>query len=252
MQKIGYILVCSGILTGCSVFRPTLYQNVAVAGKESNIYIMQELENKNITSNNFFIQKAKIEILSEGTAENFLASIKYLKPDTFLISLRSKTGIEAARIFLTKDTILINDRINRILRYGNSATIERNYGITSEILPVILGDYVKSVEIRDIKTDCVDGTAVVKSNFNGARLIFNIDCKEGKAVSVLREGSIEKFATAINFKKFIKIHNVVYPSRIKLKYSGLEVNIEIEKVESPWIGDIDFIPGKNYEVVELL
>ena len=40
-----------------------------------------------------------------------MATIKYELPDKYLISIRSKAGIEAARIFITKDTVLINDRI---------------------------------------------------------------------------------------------------------------------------------------------
>jgi hypothetical protein len=252
LYKIGYILLFSYILSGCSVFRPSLEQDVGIAGKWGNKTLIQILEEQNVTSNNFFIQKAKIEIISGGITENFLASIKFLKPDTFLISLRSMTGLEAARIFLTKDTILVNDRINRQLMYGRRGAAESKYGVSSEMLPVILGDYINRTEGRDIEAACKDGFAVLPSNILGAKFIYKVDCKGGKAISVLREGSIEKNSVIINFENFIRMNNIVYPSVIKVKYPEMELNMEIERMESPWIGDIDFIPGKNYEVIELL
>ena len=104
---------------------------------------MERIENQNLTKRNFFIQKAEIEILSEEENQKLIASIKFIYPDQYLISLKSKTGIEAARIFITDDTVLINDRINRKLYFGKPAQLKNKYGISPAVLPVVLGDFIK-------------------------------------------------------------------------------------------------------------
>lgn len=219
--------------------------------KDFNI-TAQVLEKQNITSDNFFIQKAQIEIISEGTSNVFLATVRFIRPDTFLISLRSKAGIEAARIFLTKDTVLINDRINKQLLFGKPDALGRKFRFTSEIFPVLLGDFVKDKDIKNIVTDCRNGKAVLVSNMYGSRLIYNIDCNRMKVISTVREGSTDKTSESLFFEKFIKVNKLTYPSRIRIDYYDTEVNIRIERLESPWIGNIEFIPGKNYELKELL
>ena len=58
-------------------------------------------------------------------------------PDKFLISIKSHTGIEVARIFLTGDSIMINDRINKKLYYGSTSYLKNKYGLTTAVFPVI-------------------------------------------------------------------------------------------------------------------
>jgi hypothetical protein len=214
--------------------------------------ISQILEYKNITSHNFFIQKAQIEIISGGAIENILASIKFIKPDTFLISLRNKAGIEAARIFLTDDTVLINDRINRQLMYGKPGVFGRRYGINTEIIPVFFGDFISEIVKKERISDCIDNKIIIERTLHGTKIVYTIDCSRGKVISAVREKSTNSKNEMLLFDKFIKTNEVVYPSRIKIKYDELEVNINIEKMESPWIGEIVFIPGRNYELIELL
>ena len=70
---------------------------------------------------------------------------KYLKfeyPDKYLISIKSRTGIEGARIYISEDTILFNDRINKKMYYGSSLYLKRKYGLTTNFLPLIFGDIV--------------------------------------------------------------------------------------------------------------
>ena len=74
---------------------------------------MESIIKNNLSKENFYIQKADIKVTQDNISVRFIASIKFRKPDSLLISVKSRTGIEAGRAFITKDTILINDRIKQ-------------------------------------------------------------------------------------------------------------------------------------------
>lgn len=239
------------LTAGCSALRPAIRPEQKVVGGRDSDNLSKVVRDQNITLHNFYIQKAKVEITSNNSSESFLASIKFLYPDTFLISIRSKTGIEAARIFYTKDTILINDRINRKLLYGKPGIAGRRYGITPESFPLVLGDLIS--ENRNVLySDCLNGEATLNSSFNGSKIRYVLDCEKGKVVSITQEGSNKSVLTSLNFEKFIKETDIIYPSSISIVNDEMKLNIRIEKMEYPWNGSIEFIHGKNYELIELL
>lgn len=252
MHKIVSILFLASLFSGCSVFRPTVNRDFGTISYSVDNDIIKVLENHNITSRNFFIQKAQVEVISTGINENFLASVKFLTPDTFLISLRSKTGIEAARIFLTGDTVLMNDRINRQMIYGKPEKVGMKYGITAEVLPLVFGDFISDIQGLKDKPGCEKGLAVVDSYKQGSKIRYIADCKEGKIISASRESSTNQGAMIFKFSKFVKIGSVSYPSDIIITYREMVINIKIDRFETPWDGSIDFVPGKNYELIELL
>ena len=63
-------------------------------------------EDQNITNTDFYIQKAEIEFTNKDNRQKFLCSIKYQRPDKYLISIKSRTGIEGARIYVSEDSII--------------------------------------------------------------------------------------------------------------------------------------------------
>lgn len=251
MYKVIFILTAVIITTGCSVFQRaerSELKGTVVANWE----VIEELVVKqNITANNFFINKARIEIITRDVKESFLATIKFIYPDTFLVSLRSKTGIEAARIYFTGDTILINDRINRKLFYGRPGNAGRKYGISPEILPVLLGDFIDE-NVNQSDNECINGEIVINTAIAGNKIRYLIDCNNAKVITVSRESSNNNIPAIIKFGKFIREGGIFFPSIIDIEYSEMNVNIKIEKMEYPWNGNIDFINGNNYELVELL
>ena len=94
--------------------------------KPGSSNVFESTKNQNITNNGFFIQKAEIEIVTGEGKEKYLASIKFEKPDKYLISVKSRTGIEGARIYISNDSILVNDRINKKLYSGNTFYLKRS------------------------------------------------------------------------------------------------------------------------------
>ena len=86
------------IAGGCSVARKTV--NTTIVTTTESKSILDITERQNISSAGFFIQKAEVEYNNQYGSQKFLASIKFEYPDKYLISLKSRTGIEGVRIFI--------------------------------------------------------------------------------------------------------------------------------------------------------
>lgn len=250
MRKIILLYLVIALVSGCSGIKRT---GKIGKGKEFNSAIaLAEVADQNLSSGNFYIQKAEIDFDSDNAGFSFIATIKHVVPDQYLISLRMRTGIEVGRIYLDKDTILANDRINKILYYGKSSVLSARYGVPFDLIPVIFGDFVGEKEFAGEKTECLDGHLAVTSYLKGVRLLYNINCNSKKAVSLKQEG-YSVASGEIIYDNFEKNSGKLSPSEITLnhKESGSTLHIKFEKVETPWNGELEFIPGNKYKRVEL-
>jgi hypothetical protein len=252
LQKIGLILLMV-IVAGCSVTRRGGDRYTGSAGRVSAAEIMTHAEELNITAQNFFIQKAEIKITSEEGTESFLGNLKYEKPDKYLLSLRSRTGIEGARILLSDDTIMINDRINRVFYHGSSQALRKKYGISAALLPVVLGDFIKMQVTDQGSGECREGILNTSSIINGVKINYTIDCKLMKAVSIIPDNSMNMPGIEIRFSDFFKRGDVIIPGNIEVTNLNDKSTIEIiiVRLEFPWTGTIEFIPGSNYEIQKI-
>jgi hypothetical protein len=251
LQKIGYILYLFIFLTGCSVVKKkSVSENNIIEEPVSNL--LEGVEKQNITNRNFFIQKAEIEVISDEYNQKFLASIKFNYPDSYLLSFKSKTGIEVARIFITEDTVLINDRFNKRLYFGKPENLKNKYGITYQLLPVILGDLIKSKGKSVDNIICTDNKADISCSLSGVKIDYVVDCKKMKVISASQEISLKTNYTDIKYENFVKAGNGLVPTKIRVDFNESVISVKIEKIESPWEGTIEFIPGSRYEIIELL
>jgi hypothetical protein len=182
-----------------------------------------------------------------------LASIKFTKPDKYLISLKTRSGIEIVRAFITNDTVLVNDRINRKLYHGNGTAIKAKYGITESLIPVFLGDFFSKEETVDGQQKCVGGIYSGDYVISGIKLRYLIDCKINKIVSCYFEGSLREKDVDIKYSDFIKNDNFRTPGRIEIRdlNRGFGISLIIKKIDLNWQGNIDFVPGNKYELIEL-
>ncbi len=208
----------------------------------------------NITNNGFFITKANISIEKEGVTINTVANIRFNAPQKYLISIRSFGGIEAARIFMTEDTLLINDRINKKLLYGKPDYLKRTYGIDPLIIPVIFGDFCSGSDKRFRSGDCLNGKARRTEFLSRYKAIYTIDCTKEKIVNTAVESEGKKDVYDLSFGDFMRSGGIVYPRNIILekKIENIKISIEIREIEYPWKEEFDFIPGIRYEKVKLL
>lgn len=238
---------------GCSVLKKGSKTNNEISAGIGKFGLAKGLEMQNLTGRNFFIQKAEVEYSSGQDKQKFNASIKFTTQGKYLISLRSKTGIEAARIFLSKDTVMINDRINRKLYYGKPDVLSKKYGISFFELPIVLGDYLGDSKGIDENIQCIEGKRDIENTVNEKKMLYTVDCKKYKVLSAIEEGILDEPVTEISFGNFKKADNILTPGKVQIKYVKAMINIaiRIEKVEYPWNGEIEFIPGNKYELVEL-
>jgi hypothetical protein len=250
LQKVTYILCVLFFLNGCSaVKKKSISENEINRVPENNL--LEGIKKQNITNRSFFIQKAEVVILSEDYEQKLQATIKFSYPDKYLISLKSRTGVEVARIFITKDTILVNDRFNKKLYFGNPDNLKKKYGISNELLPVIFGDFIYEKDSLIDNIVCTDNKIDINCKLNKIRMNYIIDCKKKKIVSASQEINVETGYTDIRYENFIETGYGFIPAQIRVDFNNYAVTVKIERIEYPWEGTIEFIPGNKYDLIKL-
>jgi len=238
---------------GCSVIKPGRNKNYVIPNNIISDKLFERIKKQNITLNNFYIPKAEIEISSQEGIQKVLGSVKFEKPDKYLISIKSNTGIEIARIFISDDTILINDRINRKQYYGSSHNLKSKYGITNSVLPALFGDYITD-NLYENKTICTNDKLDDIGLIDGIKIKYIIDCKKGKIISAIPEKRMNEQNIEIKYSDFIKNDNVFSPRKIEINefQKRIKININIKRIEPGWRGKVEFINGPRYELIPLL
>lgn len=238
------------ITTGCS---PVLNTGRTALNIDNMVIRLTKIDSLNRIDRDFNIQKAFVRIISGEDKNEFLANVKYKKPGVYLVSLKSITGIEAARLFITSDTILVNDRIRKRLLYGSSGYLNEKYGISIKSMQLLFGETLaRENEARDT-INCENGFAVFTEILNNKRIKYRINCSTGRLTDTFIENNNDQEFLQIKFNWFKKSNQYDIPDiiNIKDKSNKLEISIEIERISYDLIDEIDFVPGKNYERVLL-
>ncbi|MDP4223205.1 MAG: DUF4292 domain-containing protein [Bacteroidota bacterium] len=252
MRKIGLILLILVVLTeSCAVSRKA-HKTVSDAEIRNGNILEAVLEN-NISNNNFYIQKATITVTQNEISAKFLASLKFRKPDTILLVLKSKLGIEAGRAFITHDTILVNDRVNKKLMTGDPKKIKTKYGIEPAMLNIILGDMIINENDKERKINCSGGISSNDFNVGSRKIEYTIDCRRGKISKAYIEGDVTSGNIDLEFRDFLKDRNLIRPGLVVINddLTSMKIEMKIEKMEIGWNGKIDFVPGNGYKIVRL-
>jgi hypothetical protein len=254
LQKIAIILFLCVLTGACSVTRKAGKNTLPEFNDNASECVLEEVIKRNITSTSFFIQKIEIELITQSGKKKFLGSIKFKYPDKFLISLKSRTGIEGMRIFINRDSILINDRINKKMYFGKSLNIKRKFGIDQRVLPLIFGDMIVDNRFNAGTDKCVDNKLMFDWNLNEARVVYHIDCKRNKTEMIDLKSTSMKENIRINYSNFTGISGTLIPRIIEIEdlQNKIKIKIKMLKTEYPWNGDIRFVPGKGYEIIEIL
>lgn len=242
------------MFAGCSVLKKDISRSNQISEEKPDGDLFERIGRNNITEKGFIIQSADVEIIKNGEVQKATISVKFEVPDKYLISIRNQTGIEGARILLSSDTILLNDRIDRIQYYGSAGYFEKRYGFPVSVLPLIFGDIIADSRKLTELPDCKDNRTAVHYYIKGISLAYNIDCNLGKTISATYENSSNNLKVEITYGNFIETGDIIVPGSIKIHGSNKvdNINIDIKKIESPWKGSMEFIPGSNYELIELI
>ena len=254
MRKVAIILLLGIFAGGCSVTRNRSKDSYSNLNDISSGNVLESVKNQNVTTSNVFIQKADIELLNQNGKQKFIGNIKFEYPDKYLISIKSRSGIEGVRIYITKDSIFVNDRINKKMYFGNSFYLNRKYGLNQSFLPLIFGDIVVDKSCNGSKDKCSGDQLKVNCVVKGVTLNYNIDCKRGKIIFVSQLNNSGSEGIKMKYEAFLNLGNIIIPGIIEIEDSqyNMTIKIKIVKVEYPWNGNVKFIPGKGYESIELL
>jgi hypothetical protein len=254
VRKISIILILGVLIGGCSMTRKVGHNITDDSNKLPAANVLERVKELNISNRSFFIQKAEIEVVNKSVKEKFIGSIKFEKPDKYLISLKSRAGIEVARVYITKDTIWINDRMNRKLYYGNALYFEKKYGLNQKFLPLIFGDIVLERKIAEDMKECSGDKLAINCFVNGVILNYELDCKKRKTIFVNQVNNFAEEGIKIRYEKFSILEDILIPKNVKIEDSqyNTEINIKFLKIELPWNGSIKFVSGKGYELIELV
>jgi hypothetical protein len=253
LRKVIFILFLIIFSSGCYVTKITGNRNSDASNKLSD-NIFETIKEQNITNNSFFIQKAEIQVISQSGTEKLIGSIRFKNPDKYLISLRSRTGIEAARIYISDDTILVNDRINRKLYFGSSFYLFKKYGFKTTFLPLIFGDLIINKYTEANKERGTGDKLNIDCLVNGILIKYDIDYEKRKTTFTCLENSLNENGINISYENFKKSGDILLPGKIKINnlLKNTLIEIKIIKAELKWSGNIEFIPGKGYELIKLL
>jgi hypothetical protein len=254
LQKIIIILIVGIFIGGCSVTRNIGNKTTVNSDKLLSENVLESIKNQNLTDSSFFIQKAEFDVKTQTGKEKFICNIKFKSPDEYLISIKSRSGIEGARIYISKDTILVNDRINKKMYFGTSNFLKKKYGLDQSCLPLIFGDIVLDKNCEAGQEKCSGDKFKILCSVNGVMLNYDIDCQKRKVILVNQIKNFVKEGFKIKYEGFFKIGNILIPKIVELEDSEFNtaIKIKILKVEFPWNGTIKFIPGKGYELIELV
>lgn len=253
MQKIVIVFSLVFFFSGCSVFhRPerNIFTHERVGKSVSGDQYIREL---NLTENGFYIKLMDIDYTDGKTESNIAGSVRFEKPDKYLIALRSKTGIEFSRIFLNGDSIFILDRLKHIVYKGPLKYVKKSYGFPVEILPVMLGDFVGKCQIID-EREHKENIVNVKCFMPEFVLEYQLDREKGKVVSSRVETRLGNDVSTMRYEKFKKENGAFFPGKIVMINDARKVSVvvKIRKIQYPWNEKVEFNIGKRYEIIELL
>jgi hypothetical protein len=245
--------VVSLLGTACSVLRKAPISEQYKIENTRDSVVLRKVWGNNISQKGFFVKRVDIEVFTGGQRENIIGTVRSNGEGEYLISLRSKTGIEAARVFLGRDTVLVNDRINKFLYVGSPEYIERKYSLSRGLFPLIFGDLVNTDISGKCDSVCVDGKLNYGPSGNSGGVTYVIDCNVNKTLRAVIETIGKKERIIVLYSDFKKMGDLAYPGRIEV--SGLPnmmvVKLEVKSIEVPWSGEMNFIPGNKYEIVNL-
>jgi hypothetical protein len=254
LRKIVYILLIVSLSGGCAVSRKHKNGVKEEISSGRTFNLTDKILSQNLTARSFFIERAEFYIKSGDEEKSGLGTVKFLMPDKFLITIKSHAGIEVARIYLTGDSIMINDRFDKKLYYGSASFLKSKYGITTAVLPVILGDYINDNGLDTSTMKCNNGIVEIVALVNSLRVKYQVSCENGKSVMAIPEPGFNENGIVISYNEFFKVNDLNAPGLIRISDSqnNTVIEIRIQRITIPWEGTIDFIPGKQFEKIHLL
>jgi hypothetical protein len=149
--------------------------------------------------------------------------------------------------------VLINDRINRKLYYGSTEYLLNKYGITTNALPLLLGDFLYNKDYKGDINNCKNGKSELEGYLEKRNIWYSINCDKEKVSAARISDELEITGISLNFQNFQNIGNTVFPGTIQVQDFTEQtiIRIEIASVKFNNNEAIEFIPGRNFKKILL-
>jgi hypothetical protein len=239
------VMAIVATMSGCSAARRSKTPgDGAVAATGS--YLYSDIYANNISNSGFFISKVRLEMLVEGSIQRFTASVRKDNSGRWLASIRSFAGIEVMRAYADRDQVVMLDRLGRNATVLGWDELRRNFGLSYDLLPVLVGDIPEmNIEGRS-RVKCGSLNRISSGNLN-IRLMA--DCFINRPSTMILTDSVNGREITVTAGQFSSVGGVDYSSVIEvLEKSGLfHVKLNIDNLEVPWIGEVEFSIPSNYK-----
>jgi len=148
---------------------------------------------------------------------------------------------------------MINDRIYRKLYCGSNEYLLKKYGIATNSLPLVLGDYLNELSEVEILKDCTGGISQIQGYLDSKEIWYYLDCNKSKVTAVTISDKAGTAGINMEFSEFMERGNNSYPEKISIEdaMQKTKIIIKIISVEFNNNDQLEFIPGKNYERIIL-
>jgi len=235
--------------TGCSNSRRIFSDEKAGDYSIRADRLIGEVYRQNLSERDFEITKLRMKIGENGNSHSFSGFLKHNNKGDILVSVRTIAGIEAVRILINRDSIRINDRLNRKYSHGSTQEILARLGADWKDLGLLFGDITNMKTGKD-NLLCQEGYAEMKID-NGERgSMYRIDCEKKKLswINIYnRRNNLNMFG---QYGEYQSVENMIYPSSIKIILSDkYYIDLEIERLEIVKDPEIRFSAGKGYETI---
>jgi hypothetical protein len=107
---------------------------------------------------------------------------------------------------------------------------------------------------RNNDNKCIEDRLKLECEVKGVNLNYSIDCKKRKVILVDQINNLVQPGVKIKYDRFHIIGDIFVPETMELidyQYNTT-IKIKVIKIKKPWNGNIKFIPGKGYELIELV
>jgi hypothetical protein len=141
--RITIILVISSTLIACGSFRKNrnTHKSASILSDLNTEKLRDHIQTKRLDYE-WWQAKAKIYATMDGDAYSLQGTIKMKKNELIWISLR-KLGFEVARIYITPDSVVALNRLERTIQVEKTADFAAKYGFTPDfgaIQDLIIGN----------------------------------------------------------------------------------------------------------------
>lgn len=214
---------------------------------------LREVRNNNLTAGPVSVSRIIIKYRIGEDSRRLRANFKYDGNEKMLISIRTFAGIEAARILIERDSVKINDRINKIYYRGTEKEMNAKYGFSIGDISLFLGD-IGEIERTRGKIACIEGQVKVNVGSGDAKMEYIIDCGNHKIMAVRGRTGGSKGVIKGVFKDFTKEDGLKYPTEIKWSIEDRDIEIEVEMDNVKRQDNMNFIfdEEKSYALKGLL